>query len=183
MTRLKIAICGVIGAAAIISAPVNARLKTTAPDSKALDPILACQATAPDFVRLACYDSAVRALQAAAARKDVVVIDQQDVARARRALFGFSLPSFDFLGAGKNDDAHDVTPEESLLTATIRAVTHDGDGNWIFTLDGGAVWHQTTGSLAASPKIGETVEIRRAALGSYFMRVGRQPGFKAKRDS
>ena len=183
MTRLKTAMCGALGAAAIIAAPLDARPKTATPDSKALDPILACRATTPDAARLACYDGAVQALQAAATKHDIVVIDQQDMARARRSLFGFSLPNFDFLGSGKNDDAHNITPEDSRLTATIRAVTRDGDGNWIFTLDDGAVWHQTTGFLAVSPKVGETVEIRRAALGSYFMRVARQPGFKAKRES
>ena len=130
MMRLKSAVCGAVGAAAIVAAPMDARPKTEAPDSKALDPIIACRATASDAARLACYDNAVGALQTAATKHDIVVIDQQDMARARRSLFGFSLPNFDFLGGGKNDNAHNVTPEESQLTTTIRAVTRDGDGNW-----------------------------------------------------
>jgi len=183
MTRLAAVVCVAVCTAAIVGTPAEARPKTEAPDSKALDPIIACRATTQDTARLACYDEAVGALQAAASKHDIVVIDQQDMARARRSLFGFSLPNFDFLGGGKNDNARNVTPEDSQLTATIRAATRDGEGNWVFTLDDGATWHQTTGFLAVSPKPGETVEIRRAALGSYFMRIGRQPGFKAKRES
>jgi hypothetical protein len=170
-------------AAMAIAGPAEARPTTAAADSKALDPIIACRALTGDAARLACYDSSVGALQTATAKHDIVVIDQQDVARARRSLFGFSLPNFDFLGGSKTDDAHNATPEDSRLTATLRSAQRDGDGNWILTLDDGAVWHQTTGMLAITPKPGEPVEIKRAAFGSYFMRVGKQVSFKAKRES
>jgi hypothetical protein len=180
---IRAAMITAIGVAAIASSVVQARPEADGPDSKALDPVIACRAIAVDAARLACYDSSVGALQTASAKHDIVVIDQQDVARARRSLFGFSLPSFDFLGGGKTDDKHNSTPEDSMMIATLRSAQRDGEGNWIFTLDNGAVWHQTTGILALSPKSGETVEIRRAAFGSYFMRVGKQASFKAKRES
>ncbi len=183
MTRRGTTLWTAVGLALVAGSSADAKSRDKAPDGKALDPVLACRAIADGTARLACYDSSVGALQAATAKHDIVVIDQQDVARARRSLFGFSLPNFDFLGGGKNDDSHNVTPEDSRITATIRGVRQDADGNWIFTLDDGAVWHQTTGQLAISPRPGETVEIRRAALGSYFMRVGRQTSFKAKRES
>lgn len=174
---------GMAVAAASIATGGDAATRSPAPEAKALDPVLACRAITDGPARLACYDSSVGALQAATAKHDVVVIDQRDVERARRSLFGFSLPAFDFLGGGKAADNRNVVPEDSQITATIRAARLDGDGNWSFTLDDGAVWHQTSGVMAISPRPGETVEIRRGTLGSYFMRVGRQPGFRAKRES
>lgn len=152
--------------------------------AKAFDQVLACKTIADPAQRLACYDQNVGALADAKAKKDIVVVDRQEVREAKRSLFGFTLPNLRIFGdsdGGKSKSADE--PEETEITAAVRSARQDGDGNWIIVLDDGAVWHQTAGDIALAPKSGMQVTIRRAALGSYFLRVGKQPGVKARREN
>lgn len=152
--------------------------------AKAFDQLLACKAVADPAQRLACYDQTVGTLADAKAKKDIVVVDRQEVREAKRSLFGFTLPNLRIFGdSGPDKGKGAEEPEETEITATVRSAREDGDGNWIIVLDDGAVWHQTAGEIAIAPKPGGQVTIRKAALGSYFLRVGKQPGVKARREN
>jgi len=171
---------------AMLAVPAIAKQQPAAPDtarSQALDTMIACRAIAVPADRLACFDRNVDALQTATAKRDIVIVNREDVRKARRSLFGFNIPEMPILG-DSNGKAGAPVEENREITATVRAAEQDRDGNWIVTLDDGAVWHQTHGGpLAVRPRPGTTVTIRRAALGSYFMQVGRQPGVRARRES
>lgn len=156
-------------------------LAAVATETRALDPLLACRAIAEPTARLACFDRTAAALQDATAKHDVVVVDRQEVAKVRRSLFGFGMPSLAVFGVGAKD-SHDVAPEEAEITTTIRSASRDGDGNWIVTLEDGAIWHQTGGTIALGPRPGGAVTIKRGAIGSYFMKIGSQPAVKARRE-
>ena len=74
-----------------------------------------------------------------------------------------------------------VLNETSFKVA--RAWEIGAGGLWAMELDSGAVWRQTDGNkLSRRPKPGSTVEIRSAALGSYFMNVDGQTAIRVKRD-
>ena len=50
------------------------------------------------------------------------------------------------------------------------------------TVQDGALWVQVDNNpLAGWPRPGQPVVINRAALGSYMMRVNRQPGIRVRR--
>ena len=107
--------------------------------------------------------------------KDLVLIDKEKVKATERSLFGFSVPDFGGLfGGGDND----VTQVE----ASVASVSTNRDGGWTIRLDDGSTWTQIDSTIVPlTPKHGEKVVIKRAAMGSFFMKVGKQPGFRAKR--
>lgn len=125
--------------------------------------------------RLACYDKNVAAMDEAEKNKEIVLADRESMKEARRGLFGFSLPKIKIFG-NEEDGA------EAELISTVQSARMDRNGGWIINLEDGARWQQIdTKSLALSPKPGMKINIRKAALGSYFVSVGGQPAIKMKR--
>jgi hypothetical protein len=138
--------------------------------------VVDCRAIADSNARLACYDAAAARLQEAEAKGDVVVLDREQRQQARREAFGFTMPSFDLFSRGE--------PADKLDRVTFKVVraTQANDGSWTMELDSGAVWRQTDQEgLSRRPKPGSSVEIRNAALGSYFMNVDGQRAIRVKR--
>lgn len=173
----------ILGAMVLCIAAAPPHSMSTATQSPALGDVIACRAIADAAQRLACFDSKVGALQDATNKRDIVVVDRQEVREARRSLFGFTLPSLRIFGDSASGKPDAEEPEQKEITATVRSARQDGADNWIIVLEDGAIWHQTDGAIAVGPKPGTQVTIRRAALGSYFIRVGKQPGVKARRES
>ncbi|QKS01742.1 hypothetical protein F9288_20575 [Sphingomonas sp. CL5.1] len=125
-----------------------------------------CRAIADDKARLACYDGKVAAIAQAADAGDVVVADKTQIKEAKRALFGFGSVRLPLLGGSdKNGDA----PSE--IDAKIVRVRQIGYQKWEFALDNDMTWRQTDDE-ATYPRAGDTVTIKRAAMGSYMMKVG-----------
>ena len=138
-----------------------------------------CRAIADTTSRLACYDRSAAALDQAVASRSVVVLGAEDVRRTRRSLFGFSLPRLPFFGDGKDEGD---TPEESEIEGTLAAATQTGYGRWRVRLEEGGVWETTEAASASNePFAGAKVRIRRAALGSYLMNVGRSRALRVRR--
>ncbi|MDB5737453.1 MAG: hypothetical protein JWO65_1121 [Sphingomonas bacterium] len=171
------------------SALVGGHATAVRPDpapAATFDALLACHSIADPQQRLACFDGNAAQLQDAQAKHDIVVVDREQMRRTRKSLFGFTLPSLDLFGdhAGKapkpsgggDDDVKEITEP-------VKSAHQDGMGNWTVVLASGATWQQTEGMIALAPKPGTDVTIKRGALGSYFMRVGSQPGVKARRAS
>jgi hypothetical protein len=153
------------------SAPPAAPLPSAAPVQR----LLSCGTTADPAVRLACFDREAATLRDAIQRQDVTIVDRDSVRQARRNLFGLSLPRLAILG---QEGADEVRQIESAIAGTSR----NSDGGYIFRLADGSRWTQTDGNMfALAPKVGEAVSVRRAALGSFFLTVGRQPGVKVRR--
>lgn len=135
--------------------------------------LLQCRAIADASQRLACYDRQSNAIATAIEKKDLVVIDKERATAAKRSLFGFSVPSFaGLLGGG----------DLNQIEGTVAAARQNADGGWTIQLGDGSVWSQTDDTpVALEPRRGDKITVRRGALGSYFLRIGSQPGFKAKR--
>lgn len=162
--------------------PVSA-LAATPPTRLApqFEAVKQCRALSDPTARLACYDQSVDVLARATAAQEVVVIDRTEMHAARKGLFGFSLPRIGFLSS-RPGNAQDRA-DESRLEATILSARDLGDGNFRFTIDGGAVWETVEANrMANEPHPGGKVLIERGSLGSFFVQIdGRGRSVHAKR--
>lgn len=169
----------ILGAALLLVAavPAVAVAQTTA-RPRQLSAIDACRAITADTARLACFDREAAALLAATASGQVSVVDRADMKAARRSLFGFSLPRLPFFSGDKSAE-----DEVDQIESTIRSVQPIEDGRYRMTLaDGDAVWETTESPMRlAMPRRGDKIVIKKASLGSYFLRIGGQIGVKGQR--
>ena len=148
------------------------------PRSPALTRLVDCRALAGAEERLACYDREVAELDAAEARKDVVVVDREQLRKTRRTLFGLTLPNLSIFG----DDSPDQEGFQKI-EAKIKSVSQTPYGKWIFELEDGARWVQTDSrELNVWPKPGHDIAIRRAAMGSYLANVNKQIAIRVRRE-
>ncbi|MGQ7828433.1 hypothetical protein [Altererythrobacter sp. Z27] len=137
-----------------------------------LDELRACQAIADDSARLACFDKSVGAIVAATQSGEVQVVEKEQLEKTRRGMFGFTLPKLG-LFSGKDD--------LELLQSTITRVRGIRDG-WIITIEEGSVWQMSNvPSRLSAPQVGDSVEFKKASLGSYFIRIDGQMGVKGRR--
>ena len=167
-----------VGAPALAIAQRGGNAPPPRPES--FEALVRCRAITDDAARLACFDTAAAALQAAQERRDVVVVDRQQVREGRRRLFGLTLPRIPIFGGGDDDDRDDDAVRS--LESTISAVTQAGYGQYQVTLADNSVWVQTdNNTLAVPPRSGHRVVINRGALGSFMMRVNNQPGIRVRR--
>ena len=167
-----------VGAPALAVAQRGGNAPPPRPES--FEALVRCRAITDDAARLACFDTAAAALQAAQERRDVVVVDRQQVREGRRRLFGLTLPRIPIFGGGDDDDRDDDAVRS--LESTISAVTQAGYGQYQVTLADNSVWVQTdNNTLAVPPRSGHRVVINRGALGSFMMRVNNQPGIRVRR--
>ena len=149
----------------------------TARPPEYLDALKRCQTIAEDVARLACYDSAVGRVITATEEGKVRLIDKEDVEKARRGLFGFSLPKLKLFG----DDAESAEPD--VLQTIVTKVSFDGRNTVLLTVEeGGAVWRIPSADYPTlQTKPGDTVEFKKASLGSYFIRINGRLGIKGRR--
>ncbi len=144
----------------------------------AVQTVLDCQKIDDGPQRLACLDAAVAAMARAESAGDLVTVDRAQRRAARHRAFGLPLPSLAFLDRGEK-------PEEvSRITARVVGASFNPVGKLIVKLDDGAVWRQIDdNAVEQSPHPGSTAEIRRAALGSYTMKLDGQFAIRVHRDN
>ena len=147
----------------------------------AIRDVIDCQKVPEAAARLSCFERTTAALAAATSQGDVVVLDREAVKKTRRDLFGFSVSTADlFERSGGKDDKRSEELDE--ITSTIAAVSQNRAGDYVLTLAQGGRWEQiSAGSFGRSPKVGMKVEVRRAALGSFKMKIGDAPAIKVRR--
>lgn len=172
-TRASLA-AGLMTTAILCAGPAVAQAAGEA-RTAVLQRLLDCRKAA-DAERLACYDAAASALDAAEAKGDIVVMDREQTRAARRQAFGFNLPSLSVFERGEAPEAVD------RVAATVKTAYQQGDGKWVVELDGGAVWAQTDNEpVLRTPRAGSKAEIRKAAMGSFFLNLDGQRAVRARR--
>jgi hypothetical protein len=166
-------ILGISAALVGLAATASARAPLPGDTPAIVQGLLACRSIGDAAQRLACYDRQSGAVAQAIDKRDLVLIDKARATQAKRSLFGFSVPDFaGLLGGG------DVTQIEG----TVEGVSQNADGGLVIRLADGSVWSQTDDTpVALEPRRGDKIVVKRGTLGSYFVKVGSQPGFKAKR--
>ncbi len=155
--------------AAMLAVPTGAMAQEKEGDSsgRVLGGLRACRGL-PDAERLACYDRAASALDAAVASKEVTVLDKQEVRRTRRGLFGFTLPRIGLFAGDGDEKEADAFIEITSTVASARTVENSRI-EFRLADETEAVW-RTTDPLGFPPKTGTEVTIRKGALGNYFIR-------------
>jgi hypothetical protein len=151
-------------------------LAEASPEPDVIRALKACSAIKADGERLACYDKAAQSVAKAQETGEVIIIDKQSARAARRQAFGLELPTLSILDRGADK------AETETLQAVIKLARTDAEGRLVMTLEDGAVWRQIDDqALGKPPKPGVTVEIRKAAMGSYRMKIGSQPPIRVRR--
>ena len=130
-----------------------------------LDRLATCRSIEEPDARLACYDREVGAVR---------LVDREEVRQTKRKLFGFTIPK----GLFGSDDKEDM----DLLETTITRVAPYGRSGYLITTEEGSVWQISNPPMRFNPpKSGQAVVFKRAALGSFFIRVNGQLGVKGVR--
>jgi len=151
---------------------------TTSALPGAVQRLLECRGQTPDAARLACYDAAVAELSRVISSGDVVVVDHERVAKVKRQAFGFSLPSLNLFERGGEKGGGEL----QQISGVVAEAHLRGDRKWIITLEDGAVWEQTDDErLNREPRKGSKAEVRKAALGSFFMNIDGQRALRVQR--
>ncbi len=160
-------------------------LAAAAPDCWAqqslTDKLYACIAMTDSVARLTCYDAAVSELRQAQSAGDVSIVSRAEVQQAEKDSFGFDA------GAKATAMAGLATPqappaELDVVQVTIASAEKRANGKYRFVLDNGQVWDQIdTRGPRLLPDGPITGEIRRAALGSFFLKPGDRPAVRVTR--
>ena len=142
---------------------------------KVYSDIVACRAISDAAARLECFDAAATALETATENRQVVMLDQSEVRKTKRSLFGFSLPKIPFFGESDEEQEEEFKEIEGEL-ANVQALPY---GKYQFTVKDAGTW-QTTQGISSILKNGKKFKIKRAAMGS-FMLVMNNTGIRVKR--
>ena len=150
----------------------------TSPTVRADEP-RRCAALADDQSRLACYDS-IFGRPAAPARVDSSAIAAPATATgvagtvaAAPAAAKAANPEADFglteaaKRAREPEDSRERLPES--ISGTVAKVARQPAGELVLTLENGQVWTQLQVDARARVAVGDTVTIRKAALGSHLL--------------
>lgn len=144
----------------------------------ALKQLSDCRTIADANQRLACYDAAAAAVDAAEAAGDLVVMDRNQVQTAKRSLFGFDTSALNIFDRG---DPEQRVVVDNVTLIVERAYRGEG-GKWVVVMTDGQVWQQVDNTdMYKAPKSGSEARIRKAALGSYFMNIDGQTAIRARR--
>lgn len=126
-----------------------------------------CALVAENVARLACFDGLASDVNAAP-DTFVVPIDPGRVETLQRESFGFSLPNLDrllpSLSLGRNE-----TPELNAVELQVTRIIDRADGSHSFVMQDGQVWIQIQPARIPNVRVGDTVTIRRAAMGSFML--------------
>jgi hypothetical protein len=165
-------------ALALPAAPAAAQVD----DSIVLNIMRECAKIADPTARLACYDNNIRA--AGANPRSVP-------GQAGRPGGGGAVVAPNAPGGFGADDLITRSPERfnperngpSQVSARVASARERQPGVYLVTLEGGAQWlfSESGGSGYRPPRKGDTVELRRGALGSYLMVIDHQQAIHVTR--
>lgn len=166
----------ILSASSLFFAPnqVLAQQDLALPGNDLVGTVTRCRTIEANAARLACFDAAAARLAAAG---EVAIVSRQDVEQNQRRLFGFNVTGLNpFSGSGRSEELQSIS-------ATMTSARNLGRGEWSITLNDGSVWRKTDGvDVLFSAERQYPVIVRRAALGSYMMKVANDPPFRVRRE-
>ena len=166
----------IVGTCALLTTGVASAAKpATSGDPAQVQRLMACRGIAAADQRLACFDREAEAMNKAIASRDLVFVDREKARAASRSLFGFKIPNFGGIFGGDED-------EVKQIDGTVTKFGHNQHGGWVFYLADGSIWSQTDDwPLGLPPRAGDKVVVSRGIMGSYRLKLNRQPEIKVKR--
>lgn len=165
---------GFILLGAVLVAPLHAETAST-------EDVYACAALENDADRLACYDTAVGRLQQAEEAGDITTVSRTEVETVQKEAFGFSLPSLPTFG--RNSDEAAQPKQVDRIELAVASISETALGKLIVRLENGQVWEQTDSDRVyySKRKGVESAEVKRAAFGSFRMKLDGGRAFRVKR--
>ncbi|WP_308515593.1 hypothetical protein [Sphingomonas flavescens] len=178
MRKLSRWVIAIICAAGVSSTPAYTKAKEKTAPSPLVAAIDRCRQIGDPTQRLACYDNAAGALVQAANTGTVAIVDQGEIRKARRSLFGFTLPKIPFFSGDSTADE-----AQRRLDSTITSVRPLNNGYYrIVIAEDNATWETSDSSVSFDPpRVGQKITILRGPLGSYFLRINGQIGVRGRR--
>lgn len=171
--------------AAACLTPLSAQESSDANQGAAryVDAMRACDNVAEPSAKLTCLERASSALVAAIDSGDIRLVDRKEREKQRRGLFGFSIGNLFGGGDDKKDGEKAEMAELESLVSTITEVRQIDRKTYVIRIaEANALWRiDEAPSRFVKPAVGDTVEFKKAAMNSYFIRVGKQIGVKGKR--
>lgn len=158
----------------VLATPPSLALAQDSEGNEQLSALKNCQSIEAPEERLACYDREVAAVVTASDSGEIQVVDKEDIRETRRGLFGFSLPKTGIFGSSDEED-------DEAMTSQITAVRQVGREGYQITITEGSVWQVNDPPRRFKPKVGDEVELERAAMGSFWVRLNGQNGVKGRR--
>ncbi|MFC3579825.1 hypothetical protein [Sphingomonas hylomeconis] len=175
MTKIACGAAGIAVATLLLTSAQPAGAEDKPSTAAAIGKLAACRAITEDAARLACFDREVGAFDTAVRERRIAVVDQAEIRKTRRTLFGIALPNIKLFDSSGE-------PEIKELTATIKSTRQGEGGRIVFTLEDGAVWTQTDDfPVFFSVKPGQKVILKRGALSSFFADFEKAVTVRAKR--
>ncbi len=162
-----------------LSAPLAAQDEEDLASSPLVTKLESCTTITDDAERLACFDREVGALVGAANEGDVKVVEKDEINKARKKLFGYSVPDAGIFKA----DSKEEKEANNRLTSTITKVRQVSSKEWhIWIEEGNARWRLKNNSIRfRAPKVGDSVEFKPATMGTYWIRVNGRKGVRGNR--
>jgi hypothetical protein len=150
-----------------------------------LGQVYACTGIADGAQRLACFDAAVAGLKQAETSGGLTVVNREQIEKAETETFGLPAPSLSALAESARARPTPTTEKPKALdrvTFPVKSVTKGPDGKYRFTMENGQQWRQTDSiSLPALGNGPWEAEIRKAAVGSYMLKLGDRTAVRVKR--
>jgi len=147
-----------------------ARAETTAPSDPLHPGLRACAALKDDLERLACYDRTVESIAAGAVTNSPAATPQD--------MFGMDPGLSRETSQQETPVKRETLPE---ITARVAGVRQAANGSPLIDLDNGQTWQQTEVKRALVIKVGDSVTISRAALGTFRLATADKRSAKVKR--
>lgn len=172
----------------ILAAGLAALPFTSMAEETPVTEVYACAELMDDAARLTCYDEAVGRLKTAEEAGEIMAVTREEITEVQRDTFGFSFPSLPKLalpkiGGGNEAGAVDENGQLLEIAVAVTDIRRNPYGKIIVTLENGQVWQQTDAiSVPYSRRRGvEDALIKRAAFGSYRIKLDGGRAFRAKR--
>ncbi len=150
-----------------------------------LGKVYACTDIADSAQRLACYDTAVAGLRQAENSGGLAVVNREQIEKAEKEAFGLAAPSLAALAeSARTTPAATAEKPKALerVTFPVKSVTKGPDGKYRFVMENGQEWRQIDSiSLPAIGKGPWQAEIRKAAIGSFLLKLDDRTAVRVKR--
>ncbi len=158
------------------------------PSKAPTESVYACASISEDSARLACFDAAVAELRSKEQSGQIQTIDVAQIKEIEKEAFGFSMPSLPALFNRSSSSAKSAPQAESIeeISASVKSARIQGvTGRAIVVLENGQTWEQidTTKLNAMNLRKAKEATVRKAALGSFMMKVDGNKAFRVKRVS
>lgn len=175
----KMPTLAIILALTLTASPAASQSEDDFANSALIGKIAECTKITDTAARLACFDREAGALVSAANSGEIKIVEQDSIRKARRELFGYTVPN---AGLFKTD-GRDDTKESRRLSSTITKVRRVSSIEWhIWIEEGNARWRLKSDAAGfREPKVGEPVEFKPAAMGTFWVKVNGRTRVRGKR--